>query len=175
MRRITTDPTDEVVPHYSLDGHWIYFGSNRSGSWQIWKVPSDGGSAVQITREGGMSAVESADGQFLYYCGYFAQKKGIWRVPVSGGPETLTLNRDIFQFHWDLRDGGIYFIDSSANRLPTISFFDFATRGVRGLSPVSNDPGYSLTNGLSVSPDGKWLLYTGGIFTSGIMMIDNFR
>ncbi len=29
--------------------------------------------------------------------------------------------------------------------------------------------------GLSVSPDGKWLLYSGGIFTSDIMMIDNFR
>ena len=29
--------------------------------------------------------------------------------------------------------------------------------------------------GLSVSPDGKWLLYTGGISTSDIMMIDNFR
>src|SRR2546422_4241172 len=38
------------VPTWSRDGKWIYFSSNRTGSWQIWKVPSVGGSAIQVTR-----------------------------------------------------------------------------------------------------------------------------
>ena len=174
--RITTDPTDEVIPRWSKDGRWIYFGSNRSGSWQIWKVPSGGGEAAQITKDGGMSARESSDGQFVYYTGYYnLQKKGLWRVPVSGGPETLVLDRDINPHQWDLTERGIYFIDWNAKPVATICFYDSATRGVRSLAPVSNDPRYVDDNGMSISPDGKWLLYSGGILTTDIMMIDNFR
>ena len=170
-RRITTDPKDNAVPRWSRDGRWIYFGSNRSGSWQIWKVPPDGGKGVQITKDGGMSARESADGQFVYYYGYYQlQKRGIWRVPVSGGPETLILDRKISPLWWDLTDRGIYFIEGN-----TISLYDSATRRARSLAPVHSDPRFEPDGFLSVSPDDKWLLYTGGIRTSDIMMIDNFR
>lgn len=34
---------------------------------EIWKIPSDGGTQVQVTRNGGMYAVESEDGRDLYY------------------------------------------------------------------------------------------------------------
>ena len=51
----------------------------------------------------------------------------------------------------------------------------FCDPAVRSLAPVHSDPGFGLIGGLSVSPDGKWLLYAGGICTSDIMMIDNFR
>ena len=36
-------------------------------------------------------------------------------------------------------------------------------------------PDTSLNSGLGVSPDGKWLVYSAGIYTDDIMMIDNFR
>jgi dipeptidyl aminopeptidase/acylaminoacyl peptidase len=174
VRRITADPTDEVVPRWSRDGRWIYFGSNRSGSWLIWKVPSEGGNAIQITSDGGLVARESVDGQFVYYHGYYnLQKKGVWRVPASGGPETLVLDREPHK--WDLTDRGIYFVDGSAKPVATICFYDLATRRVRILAPAHRDPAFVIEDGFSVSPDGKWLLYSGGILTSEIMMIDNFR
>jgi Tol biopolymer transport system component len=66
-----------------------------------------------------------------------------------------------------LTDRGIYFIEGN-----TISLYDFATRRARSLA---SDPRFGTDDGLSVSPDGKWLLYAGGINTSDIMMIDNFR
>jgi Tol biopolymer transport system component len=176
VRRITEDPTDEVVPRWSRDGRWFYFGSDRSGSWQIWKMPSDGGKAVQITRDGGHVSRESADGQSVYYQHLgIPQKRGIWRVPVSGGPETRILDREIPTQDWDLTDRGIYFIDGSAKPVATICFYDFATQSVRSLAPVATDPGFGLDEGASVSPNGKWLIYTGGISTSDIMLIDNFR
>jgi len=176
VRRITTDVTDEVVPRWSRDGRWIYFGSYRGGSWQIWRMPPDGGSAIQITKGGGLVSRESADGQFVYCYGYYeTQRSGIWRVPVSGGPETLVLDKEFYAHNWDLSDRGIYFIDDSAKPMATVCFYDFATRSVRSLAPVHSDPGFRINEGLSVSPDGKWLLYSGGIRTSDIMMIDNFR
>ncbi len=96
-------------------------------------------------------------------------------MPVSGGPETLVLDRNIYPHHWDLADRGIYFIGSSAEAVAAICFYDFATQTTRTLAPVHTDPAFGLTDGLSASPDGKWLLYAGGIYTSDIMLIQNFR
>jgi len=48
-------------------------------------------------------------------------------------------------------------------------------RHVKTLAPVHLDPRFETSDGISVSPDRKWLLYSGGVFTSDIMMIDNFR
>src|SRR5580698_4312400 len=43
-----------LVPSFSRDGKWIYFASDQTGDWQVWKVPNSGGSevqaAVQVTR-----------------------------------------------------------------------------------------------------------------------------
>jgi Tol biopolymer transport system component len=176
VRRITAETTEEVIPRWSRDGRWIYVGSNRSGDWQIWKMPSEGGKAIQITGNGGFEGHESADGQYLYYHPYPAQKKGVRRVPSSGGPETLVLEAVHNWGFWDLTVKGIYFIDDSAKPVATISFYDLATRRVKSLAPVHGDPGFFVDNGFSVSPDGKWLLYSGGIpTTSDIMLIENFR
>ncbi len=43
-------------PDYSPDGRWIYFNSDRSGKWDIWRIPADGAGpddqkAERITRE----------------------------------------------------------------------------------------------------------------------------
>jgi len=121
-------------------------------------------------------ARESADGQFVYYHGYFGrQKRGIWRVPVSGGPETLILDRHLLgPRNWDLTDRGIYFIDGNA-KPKTICFYDFATRRVKSLAPVHSDQAFATGGGFSVSPDGRWLVYSGGIRATDIRMIDNFR
>ncbi len=175
-RRITTEATEDALPRWSRDGRWIYFGSNRSGSWQIWKVPPEGGKAIQITKQGGAFSRESVDGQSVYFYGFYnLQRKGLWQVPASGGPEALVLDKEIDPHTWDLTNRGIYFIDRDSKPLETICLYDFATHSVKSLAPVHSDPGFRHVPGMSVSPDGKWLVYVGGISTSDIMMIDNFR
>lgn len=41
-RRLTTHAGYDDGPDYSPDGRWIYFNSDRSGSWDIWRIPADG-------------------------------------------------------------------------------------------------------------------------------------
>ena len=44
-RRLTNDPAEDIVPSWSRDGRWIYFGSNRTFAYEIWKAPAEGGRA----------------------------------------------------------------------------------------------------------------------------------
>jgi Tol biopolymer transport system component len=41
-KRLTTSAAYDDGPDYSPDGRWIYFNSDRSGSWDIWRIPADG-------------------------------------------------------------------------------------------------------------------------------------
>ena len=67
-------------PHISRDGAWIYYSSNRTGRYEVWKTPArNAGSAVQVTRDGGYNPSESADGRTLY----FVRQDGIFAVPVE--------------------------------------------------------------------------------------------
>jgi Tol biopolymer transport system component len=54
--RLTTESSEDVVPEFSHDGRWIYFGSNRNGSWQLRKMPSDGGQATRFFRRARLSS-----------------------------------------------------------------------------------------------------------------------
>ena len=81
-RRLTTHPAEDKWPNWSHDGKWIYFSSTRSGREEIWKMPSNGGEAVQITRNSGDMPEESADGKFLYYMKGWPDAATVWRLSL---------------------------------------------------------------------------------------------
>ncbi len=82
-------------------GDGFISGRTALGKWQIWKVPSTGGQAVQVTKRGGREAVESTDGKFVYYSKGF-DIAGLWKVPADGGgDEALILNGPI-QGKWSV-------------------------------------------------------------------------
>jgi Tol biopolymer transport system component len=107
-RRLTSGPSSNVRPSWSQNGRSVYFGSNRSGDWQIWKQPAQGGTAVQVTKaKGAREAFESLDGRFVYYAKL--DVPGIWKVLVAGGEEARVLDRG-GQSVWALTGQGICFI-----------------------------------------------------------------
>ena len=158
-RRLTTEPSDDVVPSWSRDGRRIYFASDRSGAWQVWKIPTDGGPAVQVTRKGGFAAFESPDGKFVYYA-KGRMLPGIWKVPVGGGEETPVLDslRRGCWGNWAIVKEGIYFIDPEAQPHAAINFFNFATRRVTQIGRLEK-PAQLFTPGLAVSSDGRRVFY----------------
>jgi dipeptidyl aminopeptidase/acylaminoacyl peptidase len=55
-QRLTTSPGFDDGSDYSPDGKWIYFNSDRSGGWEIWRIPADGAGeedskAQQVTND----------------------------------------------------------------------------------------------------------------------------
>jgi serine/threonine protein kinase/Tol biopolymer transport system component len=175
-RLIATFPgADNGAPNWSRDGQWIYFYSaHESGPFQLWKVSVKGGSAVKVTRNGGVYASESADGRFLYYSKF--EQPGVWKMPLRGGEETQVLDQPISRlwFNWGLARTGIYFLNSSAKPNGRIEFFDFATRKTSSVFSLEKpSPTFA---GLAVSPDGRSLLFGQSEYDdSNIMLVKNFR
>jgi Tol biopolymer transport system component/tRNA A-37 threonylcarbamoyl transferase component Bud32 len=157
------------LPAWSTDGRWLYFTSSSN----VWKVPAQEGTAVQITKNGGASPRESRDGQYLYY----SKDDGIWRIPVSGGQETRVIEEfpHYLSDYWDVVDQGIYFVDDKTSPYPTIRFFDFARRQKTTVATLAG-PAVPWEGGLTVSPDRRSIVYTQGTYTrSEIMLVENFR
>jgi Tol biopolymer transport system component len=173
-RLLPTIPgADNLSPSWSRDGKWLYFSSKRGNEpFQAWKIPAQGGSPIQLTKNGGISPVESPDGRFLYYAKY--EQGGLWRLPLRGGEETQILG-DISGGEWPnwaVTSSGIYFLKFAKSRHGTIEFLDFATHKVLPLWTLENEPGW----GLSISRDDKSIVYIQDEYAeSSIMLVTNFR
>ncbi len=154
---IDTEDMDAEVPSFSPDGNWIYLAAKREKSWQIWKVPRGGGPAQQITQDGGYGPIVSSDNRWIYYAkGNGAP--GIWRVPVQGGAEELVIAElePHFYADWTLFSSGIYFLNAGV-RPSAVEFFDIQSRRRTPIRTI--DSVHSWSDGLSISPDGRWLLF----------------
>jgi Tol biopolymer transport system component/DNA-binding winged helix-turn-helix (wHTH) protein len=175
-RRLTTAATGDVAPSWSHDGRWIYFASTRSGSLEIWKIPAQGGAAVQVTRKGGFEAFESADGQNLLYV-KGREIPGIWRVPTGGGEEVPVTARDQVGFWrcWRVARGGIYFATAAPPAGPRLEFLDLASGNVQEIARIPKPPDVTIPS-LAVSPDGRSLLLAQyDLSGSNIIMVERPR
>jgi Tol biopolymer transport system component len=163
----TLPDADNGGPSWSRDGKWLYFYSDRGGgTFQVWKMQLNGGAPVQVTKKGGVFAVESVDGHALYYAKF--EEPGIWRMPMQGGEETRVLDQPHgdFWYNWAIAEDGIYYLAGD------LMFYDFAT----GKKTTVFSDQKPLLMGLTVSPDGKSIIYPQvDVVESSIMLLKNFR
>jgi len=161
-----------VCPSFSRDGKWIYFASARLGDWQVWKVPSTGGSALQVTRHGGHAALESLDGQWVFYAKNAMAEPEIWRVPVHGGEESpVPLVRPGSWASWQVTKSGILFVGPSLGHQAVLSFYDFAHQRTTTLAVLKHTPFW-----LGATTDGKLVAFDQpGQEQSQAMLVENFR
>lgn len=82
-----------LYPDLSPDGKTIYFGSNRTGNAQIWKMDgANGGNQTQLTfgeKETNEFPQASPDGKFLYFLKKAKSETAIWRRTLSDGKDQL--------------------------------------------------------------------------------------
>jgi len=171
--RLTTHPAEDKWPNWSHDGKWIYFSSTRSGREEIWKMPSSGGDAVQITRNSGDTPRESTDGKFLYYMKGWPEAVSVWRASVDGDQDVKVLDSISSDGEWAVVKDGIYYF-----RIPDkmghsdLCFDEFATGQIRKILTIERP----VSSNLAASPDGRTILYpqtdeSGSVLT----LVENFR
>jgi len=171
-RSITSGSYNDVAPSWSANGEYLYFGSNRSGSWQVWRVPADGSHGPQqITTNGGLVAMESDDGQRIYYTKFTTP--GLWQQSVAGGRERKLFDGPLAGYpdYWTLSRDGIYALSILGQQF-ALNRIDPLTGHARVLDTLE----YSPTAGLSISPDGRKMVYSGLISASShLTLVDDFR
>ena len=148
---------------WSADGRWIYFSSNRSGDYEVWRMPADGGCAgaddlewrIYGSRVGRRKVVvlletRVSDNWFLANC---AAGRG------PGQPETVVTPNVPYRAAatWALGTRELFYypsVEDPAVRFPPVRAVNLETGRTRDL-PVGN---IRLARGLSLSPDGRWLV-----------------
>jgi Tol biopolymer transport system component/DNA-binding winged helix-turn-helix (wHTH) protein len=175
LRQITRDAADENMPSWSRDGRFVYYGSNRSGRYEVWRIPVAGGVEEQVSHAGGFLPFESLDGRTLYYL----RERGaeLLARPTAGGEERRIL-ACIDTWAYAVGPKVIFHIDCASTKSgvdPTrvLRHWDAATGQDRDVGTV--DVSNGMIMGLSASPDGRNLIYTRHHMAFDLMMIENFR
>lgn len=140
----------------------------------MYRCPASGGDAVVVSKDmDGYNPQESLDGKTLYFASHEEQStlKKV-ALPPQPGTEAAVggLPRLSNAGVLALTPGGIYF--ASADAPQSLHYFDFADKQIREVFTLHRDLG----SGLSVSPDGRSILYVQWDDVNGdIMLVDNFH
>lgn len=172
VKQLTKDSGVKVEPSWSRDGKWIYCGSDRNGGLQIFRLPATGGPLVQITRNGGLHAEESADGKWIFYSKDAESPTSIWKTPRDGGDETLVLNGLSYSTDFVPVAKGIYLISAGKPGESTIDFYDFGSGRRTAILTLDKPSSW----GIALSPDESSLIYSVvDHVSSNLMLVENFR
>jgi serine/threonine protein kinase/WD40 repeat protein len=179
-RRLTQSPGDDNAPSWSRDGRYVYFARVADSLSDVWRVPAAGGEAERVTHGGGFVSFESIDGKTLFFMRRM-DPSPLLALPLAGGPEReIAKCVSIFA----VGPAGLYSEECSAEHhafngpvmgLPETPLFlrDPMTGQGRLLGNLDGADGGA---GLTVSPDGRAILFTKSVGAAAdLMMIENFR
>jgi len=170
-QRLTSAVASHLKPSWSRDGRFIYFCSDRTGWPQIWKVPSQGGDPVQITRQGGIYAVETFDGKSIYYTSP-GIPSNVSVTSSNGGEETEVIHRSLGHASIALGRDGLYYALGTRGRGAQLDFFRFADQTTEVLASID----HPLHGFLSSSSDGRSVLFTQlDRQDRDLMLVESFR
>ena len=148
----------------------------------MWKMPSAGGDAVQLTHGGGTNPQESPDGRTVYYIKGELQTRrrsepGLWQVSTDGGDETRLFDLRVDGGNWVVMARGIYFLAYELGQTPyMLEFFDFTTRQTTQIKTLDGPRSTFNITGMTVSPDEKWVAYgQRDKLSFDLMLVENFH
>jgi Tol biopolymer transport system component len=172
-KKLSVDIRGNNLPSWSHDGKWIYFvnGEDAQNS-SVWKVPAEGGHAVQLAQHPATFPLESPDARHLY----FIRENQLWSVNTDGSDaQQIAVMPSNEEDVWVPFGSGIYFFHYTDDNKQEIDFLDLSTKKVR---PVffPEKGGADWIGGLSVSPDGRWLLFSQmDDLSSDLMLVENWH
>jgi Tol biopolymer transport system component len=179
LRQVTQDHDlgYEQIPSWSRDGRWIYFSSDRTGRAELFRVAAAGGPQEQVTRAGGLTALESLDGRTLYYTASYGNSALLAR-PTAGGEERTIAGCIDTAWNYAAAPQGVFYVGcraagATSGSTRTVLLWESATGRTRPVATIEGD----WIAGLSASPDGRTLLWGRSMYTfsTDLMMIENFR
>jgi Tol biopolymer transport system component/DNA-binding winged helix-turn-helix (wHTH) protein len=119
-----------ISPSWSANGDYLFFASQQSGDWQIWRLEIKSQQLTQMTNEGGLTVKASNDNRYIYYN---KQKEiGLWQLDLKTNVTKRLFDYDRESFwpdYFPVKNGGYYVVyDNSVKKLKYYSFANASTR-----------------------------------------------
>lgn len=145
FKPVSEKPFESQHASWSRDGRSLYFSSNISGDWQIWRLDLQSGISQQHTVKGGIFAREAPDGGLLYVK---ALTGGIWLQDQKGTEQLLVPQlAEVDWGNWLVDEKGIYYLQ----RLPDADLWMFKAWGQSSSAELFRVPGRSIKTSRSVT------------------------
>ena len=121
---------------------------------------------MQVTLSQGGKAFESADGKYLYF--FSEDTNGLFRIPVGGGEEKQ-IAPSVEGGVYSVTAKGVYYFSDPK----TLQFLNEKTGLIRTVARLE---GHSANQGISVSPDDAYLVFSERAnLRNELMIVEGFR
>jgi Tol biopolymer transport system component len=116
--RQVINKSDAAFAAASANADWVVYASRADGKFRIWKVPTKGGNAVQLTDVDSISPIISGDGKLV---AYFINEKGkalrLGVTSIDGGTPLKTIELPSTTFSgagiaWNKTNKGVLFVNT---------------------------------------------------------------
>ncbi len=156
-----------VHPEISPDGKWLYFGANG-----LWKMPIEGGEAIQVLAEGTANHRISPADPIRFVGNYYDRtaKDQPYKLGMFTENDTLKvkdLNLPGRIFEWKPDGSGIYYIDSSGESFSNIWFLSLKDMKTVQITNFADQ----VISNFSLSPDGLTFAASRGAAVGNIVKI----
>ena len=155
-RKLVTSRVNLSRPAWSQDCRWLFASDAQD---VLYRVASSGGQAERFIDPPSTYDVVVADRLIFNVL----QTNGVvlWSKPTGGGPQAPLegLPQVGYDDAWAATTAGIYYTDSSSTPV-SVNFYEFASRTTRRVMTLRATPIPGGGAGITVSPDGRWLLYS---------------
>ncbi|MDD2715712.1 MAG: DPP IV N-terminal domain-containing protein, partial [Candidatus Wallbacteria bacterium] len=115
---LTNNTTADWDPVWTPDGSKIIFASTRTGHWEIFRMPSTGGTVTQLTNTGNWvenrcPAVSPDGNKIIFSSNQNGGNYDIYRMTMSGGLVTRLTSDTAFDSYPEYSAGGGFIVFSS--------------------------------------------------------------
>ena len=169
-----TSSDGNSYPSCSQDNQWVVYDNQERARTTLWKVPINGGDAIQLTENNTRMPVVSPDNQFIA-CRY-SLNNDVWDIaiiPFQGGAPVKLLHIPVIQWQkiqW-LADGRALTYIDNANGTGNIWSYDLASGQTKQLTDFQSDRIFSY----AWSPDFTQLACERGNTVRDVLILSNFR
>ncbi|NDJ75026.1 MAG: hypothetical protein GYB65_02100, partial [Chloroflexi bacterium] len=162
VRRLTTDPGEDLHPNWSPDGLQIAFATNRSGNFDILLMSSSDGSSlvgVAQTPADELYPTWSPDGMLLAYLAEQADGTTMLYVIQPGMQPVAVAQGTISDFAWHPDSRRLAYIAETPAGSGVREVFTVNYDGTSGLQLTTSGGSKA---GVSWSADGEWIAFSDG-------------
>lgn len=172
VTRLTHHAARDVLPSWSVDGNWIYFSSNRTGEFRIWRISPNGGEPQPVSQSDGFCSLPDPDGRYLYFNS--AQPRRVSRILLDDLDSEEEVLKGVRWGRWLPGTAGLYFFSVEGGTRPRIEYLDFETHSRSVLATLPAEVGHVAGNrAISISADERRLYFSAGLLIVDLMLVED--